>query len=41
MPLGGELCWHSDNSYIDTPAAESMLYAKVFPPSGGNTCFSN
>ncbi len=37
----GEVFWHSDNSYINTPPAGSMLYAKIIPPTGGDTCFSN
>jgi len=37
----GEVYWHSDNSYIDMPPSGSMLYAKIIPPSGGNTCFAN
>jgi taurine dioxygenase len=37
----GELVWHSDNSYADTPPAGSMLYAVEVPPEGGNTYFTN
>lgn len=37
----GEVVWHSDNSYVEEPPAGSLLYGRVLPPSGGNTCFSN
>ena len=37
----GEIYWHSDNSYIETPPSGSMLYARIIPPHGGNTYFSN
>ncbi len=37
----GEVVWHSDNSYVEEPPAGSMLYARIIPPEGGNTCFSN
>jgi taurine dioxygenase len=37
----GEVVWHSDNSYIETPPAGSFLRALEVPPSGGNTSFTN
>lgn len=37
----GEVVWHSDNSYIETPPAGSFLRALQVPPAGGNTAFSN
>lgn len=37
----GEVVWHSDNSYIETPPAGSFLRALEVPPEGGNTSFSN
>ena len=38
----GEVVWHSDNSYVETPPAGSMLRALEIPPDGaGNTSFSN
>jgi taurine dioxygenase len=37
----GELPWHSDNSYAETPPAGTALYACEVPPEGGNTCFGN
>lgn len=34
--------WHSDNSYVDTPPAGSMLYSIEVPQNaGGDTYFSN
>ena len=37
----GEVVWHSDNSYIETPPAGSFLRALEVPPAGGNTSFTN
>jgi len=37
----GVVPWHSDNSYISAPPSGSMLYAKVVPPVGGETCFAD
>lgn len=37
----GEVVWHSDNSYIETPPAGSFLRALEVPPEGGNTSFNN
>ncbi len=38
----GEVDWHSDNSYVETPPAGSMLHALEIPPGdGGATAFSN
>lgn len=31
--------WHTDNSYDAAPALGSALYARVMPPSGGDTLF--
>ncbi|MEQ8195472.1 MAG: TauD/TfdA family dioxygenase [Rhodospirillales bacterium] len=38
-----EVVWHSDNSYIETPPAGSMLYSRIIPPEGhgGETSFNN
>lgn len=44
-PIGalgaGELLWHSDHSFNETPLAAAMLYAREVPDEGGNTLFSN
>lgn len=38
----GEVVWHSDNSYVETPPAGSMLYAIEIPEGGdGDTSFAN
>jgi taurine dioxygenase len=37
----GEVVWHSDNSYIETPPAGSFLRALEVPPDGGATSFTN
>lgn len=38
----GEVVWHSDNSYVETPPAGSMLYAIEIPDgAGGDTSFAN
>lgn len=39
MVFGWE--WHSDTSHLETPSLGSILYAKVLPPTGGDTMFSN
>jgi len=36
-----EVVWHSDNSYVDTPPAGSMLYALELPVNGGGDTFFN
>lgn len=37
-----EVIWHSDNSYVKTPPAGSMLYAIEIPENGGgDTSFAN
>ena len=33
----GELQWHSDQSYMETPATGAALYALELPPDGGET----
>jgi taurine dioxygenase len=33
----GELQWHSDQSYMETPATGAALYALELPPEGGET----
>jgi taurine dioxygenase len=33
----GEIQWHSDQSYMLTPATGAMLYALELPPEGGTT----
>ena len=44
-PIGtlgsGELVWHTDMSYIDTPPTGSLLHALEIPSTGGNTSFLN
>jgi taurine dioxygenase len=44
-PIGehgdGELHWHTDLAFTDTPSALTMLLAREVPPSGGNTSFTN
>ena len=45
VPIGvlghGEVVWHSDNSYRETPLSHSLLYAVELPPTGGETGFCN
>ncbi|HXC28721.1 MAG TPA: TauD/TfdA family dioxygenase [Stellaceae bacterium] len=33
----GELLWHSDQSYMETPSTGAALYALELPPEGGET----
>ena len=33
--------WHSDTTYLETPPAATLLYAKAVPPHGGDTLFAN
>lgn len=33
--------WHSDTTYLETPAAGATLYAMEIPPLGGDTLFAN
>jgi taurine dioxygenase len=44
-PIGtlgsGELVWHTDMSYIDTPPTGSLLHALEIPSKGGATSFAN
>ena len=37
----GNLLWHSDSSFKKIPAHYSMLHARVIPPEGGETEFSD
>jgi alpha-ketoglutarate-dependent taurine dioxygenase len=39
--LKSNYSWHSDKSYLKTPALMTMLYGIEVPPSGGDTQFSN
>ena len=45
VPIGvlgdGEVVWHSDNSYRETPLSWSLLYALELPQDGGETGFTN
>ncbi len=45
IPIGtlgdGEVVWHSDNSYRETPLSYSLLYALECPQQAGETAFSN
>ena len=44
-PIGalpdGEMHFHTDQCYVETPAKASMLYAIEVPSVGGNTLFAN
>ncbi len=44
-PIGalpdGEMHFHTDQCYVEKPAAASMLYAIEVPSAGGNTLFAN
>lgn len=44
-PIGdhgdGELNWHSDKGFVDTPSGYTFLLAREVPASGGNTSFAN
>lgn len=33
--------WHSDSTYLETPPAITMLYARQLPPRGGDTLFKD
>jgi taurine dioxygenase len=33
--------WHSDTTYLETPPAVTLLFAKEVPPHGGDTLFAN
>ncbi|MDF2902214.1 MAG: taurine dioxygenase, partial [Phenylobacterium sp.] len=33
--------WHTDVTFIETPPMASILYAKLLPPQGGDTIWSN
>lgn len=33
--------WHTDVTFIETPPMASILYAKLLPPSGGDTIWSS
>jgi taurine dioxygenase len=37
----GEMHFHTDQCYVERPAAASMLYAIEVPSAGGNTLFAN
>jgi len=40
-PPDGEMQFHTDQCYVERPAAASMLYAIEVPRTGGNTLFAN
>ncbi len=44
-PIGafgdGEMWFHHDTSYYETPHKATLLYSITLPSWGGNTCFSN
>jgi len=44
-PIGvlgsGEVVWHTDHSFQESPLAAALLYAVEIPPTGGDTYFSN
>ena len=33
--------WHTDVTFIQTPPLGAILYAKLLPPAGGDTCWAN
>src|ERR1700754_4733882 len=33
--------WHTDVTFIETPPLGAILYAKLLPPAGGDTCWAN
>ena len=37
----GNMLWHSDSSFKETPAKYSLLHARVIPEKGGNTEFAD
>jgi taurine dioxygenase len=37
----GANSWHSDTSFMETPALGSVLQAVQLPPSGGDTCWAS
>jgi taurine dioxygenase len=45
VPIGafgdGEMWFHHDTSYYETPHKATLLYAVTLPSRGGNTCFAN
>lgn len=45
VPIGvlgdGEVVWHSDNSYRETPLSYSLLYSVSVPDTGGETGFTS
>lgn len=37
----GEMMFHTDQCYYETPSRATILFAIEIPSSGGNTCFAN
>ena len=37
----GNYYWHTDKSYHDIPSFATLLHAKILPPTGGDTQFTN
>ena len=33
--------WHTDVTFIETPPLGAILYARLLPPEGGDTCWAN
>lgn len=33
--------WHTDESFLPAPPAVTLLYSKIIPPTGGDTCFAD
>jgi taurine dioxygenase len=33
--------WHSDWSFLSTPPSGTLLYARIIPPTGGDTLYAN